>query len=231
MKSLMNRLAPYLARFDALAPRERALVALLILVATGMLFHLLLVEPQMQKAERLKAQIDQARQQIRASEQQISLLQKRLTQDPDAPNRQLLSRLQAQKRQIDAQLQAKTGGLISPAQMPRVLETVLSRNTALKLERLNNLPVRPLLEEEAAKTGESAGTSGSAAGVYRHGLQLVFRGSYLQMLDYLEALKAVPWNFYWDDLEVTMQRYPQAQIVITVHTLGFTPGWIGVGDA
>ena len=231
MKSLMNRLAPYLARFDALAPRERALVALLILVATGMLFHLLLVEPQMQKAERLKAQIDQARQQIRASEQQISLLQKRLTQDPDAPNRQLLSRLQAQKRQIDAQLQAKTGGLISPAQMPRVLETVLSRNTALKLERLNNLPVRPLLEEEAAKTGESTGTSGSAAGVYRHGLQLVFRGSYLQMLDYLEALKAVPWNFYWDDLEVTMQRYPQAQIVITVHTLGFTPGWIGVGDA
>ncbi len=231
MKSLMNRLAPYLARFDALAPRERALVALLILVATGMLFYLLLVEPQMQKAERLAAQIKQVQQQIRASEQQITLLQKRLTQDPDAPNRQLLSRLQAQKRQIDAQLQAKTGGLISPAQMPRVLETVLSRNTALKLEKLNNLPVRPLLEEETAKTGESAGTSGSAAGVYRHGLQLVFRGSYLQMLDYLEALKAVPWNFYWDDLEVTMQHYPQAQIVITVHTLGFTPGWIGVGDA
>ncbi len=218
----------YLARFDALAERDRMAVSLLLLVSLLMLFYLLFIEPQMLHAEALNKQINSMQMQVKAGEQQIGLLQKRLHQDPDAENRQLLARLKRQKQQIDEQLQVKMQGLIAPAQMAQVLESVLTQSTALKLEKLNNLPVRPLLEDSLDdKQGKNAAASADV-GVYRHGLQIEFRGSYLQMLAYLRLLKTLPWNFYWDSIEVTMDKYPQAQIVMTVHTLSFTPGWIGV---
>ncbi len=215
---------PYLARFDALAPREQVAVSGLLLVALITVFYLFLLEPQMLKIKTLNEQRDSLQMQMRAGEQQISLLQKRLTQDPDAANRELLKRLQTRKQQIDEQLQARMQGLVAPAQMAQVLESVLTRSTRLKLEKLNNLPVRPLIEDEA---GENE-TAPADIGVYRHGLQIEFRGSYLQMLDYLRLLKTLPWNFYWDSLEINMDRYPQAQIVMTIHTLSFRSGWIGV---
>jgi len=218
----------YLARFDALASRERAAVSLLLLVSLLMLFYLLFVEPQMLRAEALSKQITSTQMQMRASEQQIALLQKRLGQDPDAENRQLLARLKRQKQRIDEQLQVKMQGLIAPAQMAQVLESVLTQSTALKLEKLNNLPVRPLLEDSLGDKRDKKAAASADVGVYRHGLQIEFRGSYLQMLAYLRALKTLPWNFYWDSIEVTMDKYPQAQIVMIVHTLSFTPGWIGV---
>ncbi len=218
----------YLARFDALAERERMAVSLLLLVSLLMLFYLLFVEPQMLRAEALNKQINSTQIQMRASEQQITILQKRLGQDPDAENRQLLARLKRQKQQIDEQLQVKMRGLIAPAQMAQVLESVLTQSTALKLEKLNNLPVRPLLEDSLDDKRDKNAAVSADVGVYRHGLQIEFRGSYLQMLAYLKALKTLPWNFYWDSIEVTMDKYPQAQIVMIVHTLSFTPGWIGV---
>jgi len=224
----MTWLNHYMARFDALAPRERMAVSLLLLVSLLMLFYLLFVEPQMLRAEALKKQINSTRMQMQASEQQIALLQKRLGQDPDAENRQLLARLKHQKQQIDDQLQVKMQGLIEPAQMAQVLESVLTQSTALKLEKLNNLPMRPLLEDSLDDKRDENKAAPVDVGVYRHGLQIEFRGSYLQMLAYLRALKTLPWNFYWDSIEVTMDRYPEAQIVMIVHTLSFTPGWIGV---
>jgi len=224
MNRAMTWLSPYLARFDALAERERVAVGVLILVSVAMFFYLLLVEPKMLQAEVVDKQITSTQMQLRASEQQIALLQKRLKQDPNAQNQQLLTRLQKQKQQIDEQLQVKMGGLIAPSQMAQVLEAVLTQTTALKLEKLNNLAVRPLIEDEPGKNEHVL----KDVGVYRHGLQIEFRGSYLQMLAYLKALQSLPWNFYWGSIEVSMDKYPQAQIVMTVHTLSFTPGWIGV---
>ena len=220
----MDWLNNYRARFDALAPRERAAVSLLIVVSLLMFFYMLFIEPKMLQAEVLSRQIDSTVMQTRASEQQIALLQKRLRQDPDAQNRQQLVRLKQQKQQISKQLRVKMQGLIAPAQMAQVLEAVLTQTRALKLEKLNNLPVRPLLDDSQDKNKALP----ADVGVYQHGLQIEFRGTYLQMLAYLRLLKTLPWNFYWDSIEVSMDRYPQAQIVMTVHTLSLTPGWIGV---
>ena len=59
-------------------------------------------------------------------------------------------------------------------------------------------------------------------------LQIEFKGSYLSTLEYLQALNKLPWKFYWDSLELKVDKYPVSTIVITVHTLSFHEGWIGV---
>ncbi len=217
-------LKTYLVRFDVLAPREQIAVSSLLLVSLLMFLYLLVLEPKMLQAQAMHKQIENMTLQVRASEQQIALLEKRLSQNPDAENQRLLARLQMQMQQLNSKLQMKVEGLIAPAQMAEVLEAVLTQTSALKLEKLNNLPVRPLLEESPEENKAIA----REVGVYQHGLQIEFRGSYLQMLTYIKLLKTLPWNFYWDSIEISMDEYPQAQIVINVHTLSFTPGWIGV---
>ena len=64
--------------------------------------------------------------------------------------------------------------------------------------------------------------------MYRHGLQLELEGSYLATLAYLKALQALPWEFYWDEVRLQVDKYPTAKITIVVHTLSLTEGWIGV---
>ena len=225
----MALLKNHLARFDALGVRERAAVSLLVLVIVFLFFYLLFIEPQKLKTEMLKQQLVNSQMQERASDQQIALLQKRLGQDPDEENRKLFDRLKKQDQKIVKQLQLTMHGLIAPEQMAQVLESVLTQTTKLKLESLNNLPMRPLLsvlEKENTANGTQAAVDD--VGVYQHGMQIEFRGTYLDMLAYLEALKSLPWNFYWDSIEMATDRYPQAQIILTVHTLSFAPGWIGV---
>ena len=115
--------------------------------------------------------------------------------------------------------------LIKPAQMAKVLEAVLTRQTDLKLYRVANLPTEDLLTTKNAQ-GKSA--KSTKAGVYKHGLQIEFRGSYLSTLAYLKALNDLPWDFYWDELALNVQEYPESHITITVHTLSLEEGWIGV---
>ena len=93
----------------------------------------------------------------------------------------------------------------------------------MKLQRVQSLDAVPLSPLKA-KQGEEA----EQLGIYRHGLQIEFKGSYLSTLEYLKALDALPWNFYWDVLELNVDKYPVSTIVITVHTLSFHEGWIGV---
>ena len=114
-------------------------------------------------------------------------------------------------------------GLIEPKQMAKVLEVVLAQNTNLQLQRVQSLGAKPLSPLKA-KEGEEA----QSLGIYKHGLQIEFKGSYLSTLKYLKALDELPWNFYWDILELNVEKYPVSKIVITVHTLSFNEGWIGV---
>ena len=122
--------------------------------------------------------------------------------------------------ELDRRLKSQMGDLIDPANMARVLEAILTRHTDLRLRRLENLPTRPLLAGEDGNAPE--------AGVYRHGLEMEFSGSYLSLLAYLKELDALPWNFYWDALELQVDEYPRAVITIRVHTLSLDEGWIGV---
>ena len=104
-----------------------------------------------------------------------------------------------------------------------MLEAVLTQKTDLKLIRIQNIPTQPLLQDENIEAGDIAD-----AGVYRHGMQIEFSGSYLSTLEYLKALEALPWDFYWEGLSLEVEKYPQSRVIITMHTLSFKEGWIGV---
>lgn len=220
MKALLQQWA---GRFDALSLRERIILAVGALLVVGVIWLELIYTPQDQAITRMQNQLQTTATQIAALNQQIATLSGESGQDPRASERRQLEKLREQLARVDAQLQEKTAGLITPQQMAQVLEAVLTRETDLRLIAVRNLPIEPLLDLPADGDGEMP-----EAGVYRHGMQIEFSGSYLGTLEYLKALQALEWDFYWDSLQLEVEQYPVSKMTITVYTLSLKEGWIGV---
>ena len=70
--------------------------------------------------------------------------------------------------------------------------------------------------------------SNGARTAYRHGFRIRFVGSYLKTIDYLHALEALPWRFFWDAVEIDVKDHPEAEGSIVVYTLSLDRSWIDV---
>ena len=212
-----------LDRYNVLTERERISVLLLLLVAIIVVFFQFFISPMSQQSELLEKQITSTRAQVAQLEKQYANLLLRKQRDPDYREKQKLRLLDEQISALDVRLKEKMHGLIEPKQMAKVLEKVLNRDTDLQIIRVQSLGAKPLAPVKS-KEGEAK----EPLGIYRHALQIEFKGTYLATLQYLKKLDALPWKFYWDALDLKVKKYPVATTVITVHTLSFHEGWIGV---
>ena len=220
---MKSQLQPLLEKYNALNERERIMILALSVVAIFIVFLELVISPLNQQYDIIDKQITSLQTQTTQLESQVKVLQTKQTRDPDFQEKQKLRLLNEQIANLNDSLKERMHGLIEPKQMAKVLEVVLAQNTDLKLQRVQSLGAVPLSPLKA-KQGEEA----EQLGIYRHGMQIEFKGSYLSTLEYLKALDALPWNFYWDVLELNVEKYPVSTILITVHTLSFHEGWIGV---
>lgn len=220
---MQKKIQLWFDKFDALNERERVSVMLLSVVAIVIIFLELIITPLNQKYDTAEKKIINLTTQTQQLDSQILILKSQKNRDPDFQEKQKIRLLDEQITALNDQLKEKMQGLIEPQQMAKVLEVVLAQNTDLRLQRVQSLGAEPLSPIKA-KEGEEP----QSLGIYRHGLQIEFKGSYLSTLKYLKALDELPWNFYWDVLELDVEKYPISNIVITVHTLSFHEGWIGV---
>lgn len=222
---MMAKIKPLLEKYDALNERERIAIMLLSVVAIFIVCFELILSPINSKNTIIDNQLRGLQNQISQVEKQTQTLKTKKNLDPDFYENQKIKLLDEQLTSLNVHLKEKMHGLIEPKQMAQVLEVVLTQNTDLKLQRVESLQAQSLSSIFEKKT-ESA--EKEDLGIYRHGLQIEFKGSYLSTLKYLKALDDLPWNFYWDVLELNVDKYPVSTIVITVHTLSFNERWIGV---
>ena len=222
MRKKLNLLA---TKFDALLPREKILVIASIAVALLVGWYLFVAEPLYLKAVQHRAQTASISKEVTGLKKQVQKLQQRKNEDPHRELKQRVSQLDEHIASLDVQLREKFHGLIEPRQMADVLESVLKQHKDLVLLRVQSLEAVPLI----TNTDEGADPDKQQeVEVYRHGMQVEFEGNYLATLDYLKTLEALPWEFYWDSVQLDVEDYPRARIIITVHTLSLRDAWIGV---
>lgn len=225
MKSKWQPVIDLMAKYNALSLRERAVVGVLAFVMIFIAWNEFVWSSQGTKQLELQQKLTSTKTRVDAIGLQLKMLEANQARDPDIKEKQKLQQLVLLEARLDEQLQKTMHGLIKPSQMAKVLEAVLTRQTDLKLYRVANLPTVDLL---ATKTVQDKSANAMKGGVFKHGLQIEFHGSYLSTLAYLKALDELPWDFYWDELALNVQEYPESHITITVHTLSLEEGWIGV---
>jgi MSHA biogenesis protein MshJ len=212
-------------RLERLTRRERGLLLAAILVVLTLVWNALAFSPLWSR--RLAAESAAAQVSARVSDLTVrgAEIAARAQQDPDRDNRQRLVQLQEEIRLLDARLQEETGSLVSPREMPLLLEELLRKTQGLKLVGLENLPPVPILAHPAEG---STGAALTLPNLYRHGLRLELEGGFPATLAYLKALEQLPRGLFWDGLEFEVLEHPRARIVLTVYTLSLRQELIGV---
>lgn len=228
-------------RLDAMTLRERAMVFAAVVAAVLFLIYSFAVEPLLTRQKQLLTQIKQQENQISGIDMEITAKAQGFVPDPDAATR---SRLAELRREIDttgAGLMAMQKGLVAPEKIAPLLEQLLRGNGKLKLMALRSLPVAGLNEairldanggKPAAETTPPPLAPGVAAPakprelLYRHGVEIVLQGSYLDMISYMDALEKLPLQLFWGKAQLDAQQYPNSRLTLTLYTLSLDQKWM-----
>lgn len=224
MGDLRARLKALADRIDALSLRERGLIffgaaVVLYLVAFNVVFG-----PLRAEQARLEKQLHSKREQAAARDQQIGAMFSNDGKDANAANREKLAALQEKVRELDEDMDQMTAGVVTPKEMAKLVEQMLTRNKHLELIKLEALPSKPL--DGDTKSGADAPTPGVT--VYRHGMRVEFKGRYFDIVNYLKALEGLPWKVFWGEVTLETDKYPVSKVTLVIYTLSRYPGWIGV---
>lgn len=233
MKQIRQKWQNLADRVDAMSLRERVLIfaaAALLLIT---LANMLLIDPLLSRQSVLSRQVVQTQAQTNALQAQIQVLASARNVDPDEALRARLQQMQEEMSGADAVLRDFQSGLVSPQQMPAMLEDILLRNRALRLVSLKTLPTQDLAVavEEAAAQAEGKGTTpapAQQAGVFRHGVEITVQGSYADLLRYLTAMEASPYRMFWGKADLKTDAYPKATLTLTLYTLSLDKAWLAI---
>lgn len=213
----------YREKFDALQLRERMLLLLVIFALIYALWTLLIDDSQSKQFVQLNQQLLATRTKLQEQRAALAIAESSVNKDPDAQLKREVIQLEADIATIDARLSEAAVGLVPAAELPRMLEAMVSQTSGLKLKRLETLPIEQLQLVEV--TGAQA--TGPSTGVFRHTVQIELQGTYFAIQAYMQALQTLNWRFYWDSLEYEVESYPTGVAKLVVYTLSTERGVVG----
>lgn len=232
-------LAGLIARFDALARRERWLVAAAILGGALLIGWTLIIDPAQERSRTAVRGIADQRAQLAALAAQTAALQGP-GQHPEALAAAELAALKRQLNGLNERFAALQGQLVAPQGMAGLLEDLLGRKSGLRLLSLRTLPVAPVLATEDGAGAASSTSSASSAnpvtavaaaakpagGLFKHGVELKLEGSYAELADYLARLEKSPQKLLWSSVSLATEKHPTLVLTLTVFTLSLDQTWL-----
>ena len=232
---IRQRVLQLAARMDALSLRERGMVFGATVAVLAFAGHTFVLAPQDAKQAALRTQIDQQQAAIAAIDGEITARVEGSRIDPDAQSRARLNTMQQEMGQLGSQLLALEHGLVPPERMGPLVDGILRANGRLKLVSMRTLPAEPLAAPGAAPAAAAAPAANAGAApaaatdvplLYRHGVEVTVRGNYLDMVDYMSALDAMPTRMFWGRARLDVETYPGARLTLTLHTLSLDRQWM-----
>lgn len=231
MNALRMRWQNWCAQFLARPRRERMILAFALLFGGGFLLFNFGIDPAWQKTRAAYAETIAAHTELLQQKAQLVTVQ--AVANPDTANQRRLAQLKEAMNAVNTRLASFEQGMVSPARMRGFLEDLLARNRGVELLELKTLPPETIgspvkgLPSAAnqASTPNSTATP-PADGIWQHGIELRLAGSYLDLLNYLTSLEAMPQRLMWNRLELKTTTYPRNEMVLRVYTLSLDKDWL-----
>jgi MSHA biogenesis protein MshJ len=229
------------ARIDALSQRERIMTFAASAAALVFLAQMTVIGPLLRKQELLRTQVIQQQNDIAGINAEITQKLQEAEADPDAPVRARLQAAREESARLTESLRAMQKGLVPPERVAPLLESILRANGRLKMVSVRTLPMEPLSAIGAKKGAGDAATPAAAAAaattgvggskpkqelLFRHGVELTVRGSYLDMIDYMAALEGLPTQLFWGKAQLEVDEYPNVRLTLTLYTLSLDEKWM-----
>lgn len=205
-------------KFDDLTRRERVIIFCTMLALIYFILQTIVIDPLLARESEIEDQLQKANEKYEGLKNQTKLLTYALQIGPNKQERLDIIRLENQLDLLNQRMASRTGELLSPKNMNTVLEEIILAEKNLTLVALNNIPVQMLVKSQIQ--AESA--------LYKHGIEMVFSGSYSDVYRFLTKIEAKSWRFFWESMAYQVGEYPNANVTLKVYTLSTEKGWIGV---
>lgn len=208
--------------------RERALILLTALVLVLFVVWELAVTPMQQRHQSLENRVQTlsaSRDDLLARQQ---MLDQQLATDPSRELRNQLNARQQRLERLNRQIADTTGQLIAPKAMVALLRDILAAQESLELQALELQTPTPVFAPERAEQSSQEQQGAPEPLLYAHDVELRIKGSYLNVLNYLERLEAMDERLGWIKLEYSAGDWPSGEAVIRVRTLSLDQAWLGV---
>lgn len=220
MKSPLQQI---IRRIDALASRERAILLLMIFAIALFVIKLSVFDPQMKQKTDLQARLQQVEKEMAEAQASMNQRMQVLGIDPDAEIKKRIADMKSHLARMDADFGGLQKNLVAPAKIDRLLADILQRNKRLQLISLHSLPVVNLM---AIPNSEEKSEQADTHSIFKHEVELVLQGNYLDMLAYMRELEAMPERLYWGRSQLQVLEYPKAQLNLNVFTLSLEKKWL-----
>ena len=214
------------SKVNDLALRERVLIFAAVAFLLVTMVNTLFLDPLLAQQKKLAVQVTQQQEKMKEIQAQIEALLDAKKGDAVSPERARLSLLKKQIAEGDEYLKSSCERLVQPDKMAGVLEQVLNRNGNLQLVSLRTLPVTPLIEQSAEENGLQAAATPPGSQVFKHGVQITVRGTYLDLMQYLAALERLPVQMFWGMAKMNVVKHPVAELTLTIYTLSLDKTWM-----
>jgi MSHA biogenesis protein MshJ len=188
------------------------------------------------KEAALRQTLVQQRGAIEGIDADIASKARAYANDPNDALRKRLAALRAETERTSADLRTMQKGLVPPERIAPLLESILRANGRLKLVSLKTLPVTTLNDGTAPPAAAPAALATATTAtppvvkspdlLYRHGVELTVRGSYLDMVDYMHALETLPTQLFWGKAQLDAEAYPNVRLTLTLYTLSLDSKWM-----
>jgi Tfp pilus assembly protein PilO len=67
-------------------------------------------------------------------------------------------------------------------------------------------------------------TNADSSKLPEYNLKITFTGNYQNTVNYLSKIESLPWCLAWQDLSYSVTTYPDASVIVTLHTASVTDG-------
>jgi MSHA biogenesis protein MshJ len=213
----------FVRRVDGISLRERALIFLAIAAVLIGAIKPLLFDPLLKQRNEKEAMVAQGEGKLREVQEHLTAAMQTRTNDKNSPQRKRLEKAKQQIAEDRDYIKSISNKLVPPNEMADLLKQVLDKNGKLELVELTTQPSTPLL---GAKTEVDATTTGADEPIYKHGFTITIRGSYPDLLQYLDALKGLQEQMFWTDAKMDASKYPAVELTVTVYTLSLDKTWL-----
>jgi MSHA biogenesis protein MshJ len=218
-------------RIDALSLRERGILFAAILAALFMIANNLVFSSLRHEQQRMEREVRGKFAEMQIMNAQVETMLAQLNQDPDTVFRGRITELKKQLADEEASVAGIVRGLVSPQEMPKLVHQILSRNRALQVVQVENLPAVALDNAAPSQPGtvqQTGAAAGSEAHVYKHGMRIELKGQYLDIVRYLRALESMPAKVFWGEVQFESEKYPVSRITLVIYTISLNKAWLEV---
>ena len=223
---------------DDMSLRERAMIFVAAAFVVIAMMEVILLDPLLARQKILSAQVVQQQEKMKELQVQMQNLLQARRDDEHSPLRDRLAQLKQQLLEQDSYLQSRRDRLVEPKKMADLLRQVLDKNGRLQLVELKTLPVSLLIEKPqaadirsqavAAQSPDGKSQTDSQKQIYKHGVSITVRGDYLDLMRYVTALEKMPAQMFWGEASLSVEKYPDAVLTLTVYTLSLDKTWLAV---